>query len=222
MKKYFYHLTFLTALLGEFSSCRNSEPYKDEVYIQSDTVSIDSSRAVILDTEPVEEEEKKLNLFDIDGNQVNISIKSGTMYCNMATWCPHSDQLIKNINNNEFKHVFKSYKIVFLFSKTEVEDYIKNHKDDIRAMAEEKGIPYKDVLKRFQNIADVQDQFNLEMFNEIPTNISYYFYDKNFNYKLYGFPQTYSYQTNVFSQSPYEWLAEKDQSLIPELNKMEM
>jgi hypothetical protein len=215
MKRLKYLLT-LFAVSATLYGCgsSNADSTSSQVYSTASTPEAPPA--------PEPEPAKILNVYDPDGNSVNLTIDPNTMYCNMATWCPHCDQLIKNIRNPRYTNVFSSRKIIFLFSKSELKDYVDGHEKEINDMAVENGLTAQELRERLRSLMQQQDQASPEMFDRIPSSIKYYFYDKEFKYETGGIPEVYSFRTNSFSESPYEWLGNKDESQIPIINSMNM
>lgn len=148
-------------------------------------------------------------VYDEDDQAHQLSFDEGTMYCIMASWCPHSRDFLTIVNNKTYNPVTKSYKLVFLFDRNELPKLRKNIIENQEAY----GIETEAQLQKLMNtIAERKRQGKLmfpEVLSEIPDDVAYYYFDTDFNYEMAGYPSSYTSSSGKFDLNPCLWYANR-------------
>lgn len=146
-------------------------------------------------------------VYDEDDQAHQLSFDEGTMYCVMASWCPHSRDFLTIVNNKSYNPVTKSSKLVFLFDRNE----LPRLRNKIIGNQGAYGIKTKAQLQQLMDvIAERKQQGKLmfpEVLSEIPDDVPYYYFDTDFNYEMAGYPSSYTSSTGKFDLNPCMWYA---------------
>lgn len=159
-------------------------------------------------------------VYDEDDQVHQLSFDEGTMYCVMASWCPHSRDFLTIVNDKTYNPVTKSCKLVFLFNRNELTRLGKSIIDD----QESYGIKTEAQLQQLMDIiAERKKQGKLmfpEVLSEIPDDVSYYYFDTDFNYEMAGYPSSYTSSSGKFDLNPCLWYADRVPSQLKLIKRM--
>lgn len=159
-------------------------------------------------------------VYDEDDQVHQLSFDEGTMYCVMASWCPHSRDFLTIVNNKTYNPVTKSCKLVFLFNRNELTRLRKS----IIENQESYGIKTKAELQQLLALIAERKKHGKLMFpevlSEIPDDVSYYYFDTDFNYEMAGYPSSYTSSSGKFDLNPCLWYADRVPSKLGLIKRM--
>lgn len=218
MKKIKPYQTMVCVLIACLYAC-SSEP--------ADRSQIDSAftDSAVLDTSVTQAATaatavSTATVYDEDDRAHQLSFDEGTMYCIMASWCPHSRDFLTIVNNKTYDPVTRSYKLVFLFDRNELPRLRKS----IMENQESYGIKTEAQLQQLMDIiAERKKQGKLmfpEVLSEIPDDVSYYYFDTDFNYEMAGYPSSYTSSSGKFDLNPCLWYANRVPSQLELIKRM--
>lgn len=215
MKKIKPYQTMVCVLVTCLYACSSEPVDNSQDSIITDSVITDSSvnpaAAAAVSTATV---------YDEDGQAHQLSFDEGTMYCIMASWCPHSRDFLTIVNNKTYDPVTKSYKLVFLFDRNE----LSRLRRSIMEHQESYGIKTEAQLQQLMDIIAERKLQGKLMFpnvlSEIPDDVSYYYFDTDFNYEMAGYPSSYTSSSGKFDLNPCLWYANRIPSQLELIKRM--
>lgn len=149
------------------------------------------------------ESREKLAVYDKEGHPDTLYLDANTAAFTMATWCPHSHELLGMLGDSLMVPKLAGQELVFLFERNEMLRVMRQIDEDSSLSDSDKALYRTKVTERMQPEGGIR-LLDRSMLAEVPGEV--YFYDEASGLNNNGFPSAYSGKHKDFTTNRLTWL----------------